>query len=233
MLRNWRFQQGLYRAYFDAYEVSKEPALRARILELGEALFQSIHMQLNVERYKAKSVSRGANLDTLDVTGSAPILPMKLAQGSFYDDLGDPKNRPHLVNPKPVQPDPEFRHSVLIGFLYPDSLGAQYPITYKRWGETLFDTPLKLRYKDLDRGASYKVRVVYSGDAHGMRVRLVANEVEIHPLMKKPWPPRALEFEVPREVTSGGMAEFSWTRELGLGGSGRGCQISEVWLIRR
>ena len=40
--------------------------LRARILELGEALYQSIGMQLSVDRYKAIAVSRGANLDTLD-----------------------------------------------------------------------------------------------------------------------------------------------------------------------
>ena len=35
--------------------------------ELAEALYQSIRMQLSVERYKAISVGRGANLDTIDV----------------------------------------------------------------------------------------------------------------------------------------------------------------------
>src|SRR5437879_11192137 len=40
--------------------------LRARIFELAEALFQSIRMQLSVPRYKAISVDRGANLDTVD-----------------------------------------------------------------------------------------------------------------------------------------------------------------------
>ena len=39
---------------------------RARIFELAEALFQSIRMQLSVPRYKAISVDRGANLDTVD-----------------------------------------------------------------------------------------------------------------------------------------------------------------------
>lgn len=42
------------------------PALRTRVLELGAALFQSIRMQLSVERYGAEAVSRGANLDKLD-----------------------------------------------------------------------------------------------------------------------------------------------------------------------
>ena len=108
MRRNWRFQQALYRAYYDAYvrrrlnyeqeleeramdrlrgaartgaiaamseaeevlslAVSQPVAadLRARVFELGEALFQSIHMQFSVARYQAIAVERGANLDTID-----------------------------------------------------------------------------------------------------------------------------------------------------------------------
>src|SRR5262249_11007700 len=108
-LLNWRFQQALYRAYYDAYQrarlvyetgledralerlraarevgplvaMSRAEAvldravtdrvaadLRARVLELAEALYQSIRMQLSVGRYKAISVGRGANLDTIDV----------------------------------------------------------------------------------------------------------------------------------------------------------------------
>ncbi|HEX9002499.1 MAG TPA: glycoside hydrolase family 20 zincin-like fold domain-containing protein [Blastocatellia bacterium] len=107
-LLNWRFQQALYRAYYDAYirsrviyETSLEENalsklrearsmgaltamaqaeaildravtertatdLRARVFELAEALYQSIRMQLHVERYKAIAVGRGANLNTID-----------------------------------------------------------------------------------------------------------------------------------------------------------------------
>jgi len=105
---NWRFQQGLYRAYYDAYvrarliyetgleeqaravlKTAREsgafaaldraeqildraesrrtaPELRARVFELAEALYQSIRMQLSVERYQAIAVGRGANLDEID-----------------------------------------------------------------------------------------------------------------------------------------------------------------------
>ncbi|MHC4805667.1 MAG: PA14 domain-containing protein [Planctomycetota bacterium] len=42
-------------------------AWRARAFELAEALFQSIRMQLSVERYQAKSARRGGNLDLIDV----------------------------------------------------------------------------------------------------------------------------------------------------------------------
>src|SRR5262249_55116099 len=40
---------------------------RARVFELAEALYQSSRMQLSVDRYKAISVGRGANLDTMDM----------------------------------------------------------------------------------------------------------------------------------------------------------------------
>ena len=40
---------------------------RARVFELAEALYQSIRMQLSVERYQAIEVGRGATLDTIDV----------------------------------------------------------------------------------------------------------------------------------------------------------------------
>ena len=106
---NWRFQQGLYRAHYDAYikarleyetklekdaiEALKKadsigalaaedmaeaildkavtekvrPEWRARTFEMSEALYQSIRMQLSVKRYKGIRISRGANLDSIDV----------------------------------------------------------------------------------------------------------------------------------------------------------------------
>ncbi len=129
VMQNWRFQQALYRAYFDTYvrrrllvetasvqqardhlervleigwgavplSIGSPPAtmppngltpepllaraqailedtiaqptageLRTRVGELAAALFQSIRMQLAVERYQGEAVERGANLDTLD-----------------------------------------------------------------------------------------------------------------------------------------------------------------------
>jgi hypothetical protein len=46
-------------------------------------------------------------------------------------------------------------------------------------------------------------------------------------------PVRPLEFDVPGEATATGELTLSWSREPGLGGNGRGCQVSEVWLIRK
>jgi hypothetical protein len=57
--------------------------------------------------------------------------------------------------------------------------------------------------------------------------------LEIHPLMAKPAPVKPIEFDIPRQATEKGVLDLSWFRESGLGGNGRGCQVSEVWLIRK
>jgi Glycosyl hydrolase family 67 N-terminus len=321
LLLKWRFQQGLYRAYYDAYTRSrlryetslenqaldklreiqrpgtvpasgdagsarKRPAhkinpvvlmseaeailerahsrpvsqdLHTRVLELGEALFQSIRMQLSVERYGAEAVARGANLDTLDTPlTSAPWLKEQFAEirkldsaaqvkaleeilertnpgpGGFYDDLGNLMRQPHLVRGPGGIEDPEFRVSALVGFDYPDPFKAQAPISWKRWAESLFDAPLRMRYPHVDPSATYKVRVVYSGDAPGIKIRLSCNgNRPVHPLIRKPWPPRPLEFDIPPAATSNGELTLTWTRPAGLGHNGRGCQVAEVWLIRK
>lgn len=100
--------------------------------------------------------------------------------------------------------------------------------------ESLVDQPLKLRYDNLDPGTHYKIRVVYVGDSPKRLIRLLANDkYEIHPLIKKEFPYRPVEFDIPREATSGGGLELSWNRETGLGSNGRGCQVSEIWLIKK
>jgi Glycosyl hydrolase family 67 N-terminus len=323
ILLKWRFQQGLYRAYYDCYTrrrliyetdlekqaLSKlqeirgpglrsiagndgssakrqathktdplalmseaevildralaDPAwqnLRTQILELGEALFQSIRMQLSVERYGAESISRGANLDTLDTPlTSAPWLKKQFADirqldsaisqmkaieqvlertnpglGGFYDDLGDLSQQPHLLRGLGGTADPEFRTSALVGFDYPDTFKDEAPIAWKRWAGSLFDAPLRMYYSGLDPNAGYKIRVVYSGDEPRIKIRLECNgDYEVHPYIDKPWPPRPLEFDIPHAATSNGELTLAWTRPSGLGHNGRGCQVAEVWLIKK
>ncbi len=272
VLRNWRFQQALYRAYYDAYtrqrllyetmleeQAMRElratrnttaaaaildravqqpvaPELHARIFELAEALFQSIGMQLSVPRYKAIGVDRGASLDTLDVPlnnrlwlerrfAEARTDPAEIDRilnwtdpgpGGFYDDLGDPARQPHLV-----------RGSTSLEYR------PQWPKSWWTYAESFYDEPLQMRYTGLDRTAQYRIRVVYAGDSSPRKIRLAAGALEIHPLMMKPQPVRPIEFDIPRAATSGGELELSWYREAGLGGNGRGCQVAEVWLIKK
>lgn len=323
LLENWRFQQALYRAYYDAsvrtrlieeaacvsraldvlgrvekigwtpepLGIGQRPSpwppngqdpnvllgeadrilsqaaldpganrLRSRVRELAETLLQSIKMQLAVDRYQGEAVNRGANLETLDyplTDGfwlrkqvnkirqlSDPDDQVKAVKqlldrtdpgpGGFYDELGNLSNRPHLILGPGGVKDPEFRHSALTGFSYPDRLGDDAPMAWKCWAESLFDAPLRMHYTGLDPQAQYRIRVVYSGDARRIKMRLMAgDQYEIHPLQLRPWPPRPQEFDIPQEATAGGELKLAWTREQGLGGNGRGCQVSEVWLIRK
>jgi hypothetical protein len=217
----------------------------ARVFELAEALFQSIRMQLSVPRYKAISVDRGANLDTVDAPLNNRIWlklrfdelrqvsdePARLAgideilnwtdpgPGGYYDDLGDTTRQPHLVRGE----------GTIMGF------GPSGTRRRSWWdhAEALYDAPLRMHYADLDPQAHYKIRVVYAGENPRRKLRLVAGaKWEVHPLMEKPAPLRPLEFEIPHEATEHGELDLEWRGEPGLGGSGRGCQVSEVWLIK-
>jgi len=295
--RNWRFQQALYRAYYDAYlrrrllfeselegqarvalreaarmgslaamshaeqvlqrAVTQPVAgeLRARVFELAEALFQSIHMQLSVPKYQAIALERGANLDSIDVplnnsawmqTQFAAIRSLKtederLARlrdildwkdpglGGFYDDLGDPQQQPHLVRGAGVAVDPAFLESSLASFIR-DPRPA-WPVSWWHWAETLYDQPLQLRYTGLEAGKRYKVRVVYGREGREIRIRLVANgTTEIHPPLLRPF--ERLEYALPLETTRSGQLTLSWTTEPVPGGNGRGCAVAEVWLMR-
>jgi hypothetical protein len=289
---NWRFQQALYRAYYDAYvrcrllyetqleeeatgklreakslgsllaieeaeaildrAVTKKTGAdyRARVFELAEALYQSIRMQLSVERYKAISVGRGANLDTIDAPlNNRPWLKVQLKEirkleleadrlqrldeivnwtnpgpGGFYDDLGKVAGQPHLVTGPGFAADPEFRMSPLVHF--EERQAAR--LAWRDQALALFDAPLKMRYAGLDPSARYKVKVVYGGGP----IRLVANDkLELHGAITETYKP--LEFDIPAEATAGGELTLTWTRPAGGGGAGRGCQVAEVWLMRK
>jgi len=204
-------------------------------------LFQSIGMQLSVPRYKAIGVDRGASLDTLDVPLNDRLwLERKFSEahgdpaqidsilnwtdpgpGGFYDDLGDLTRQPHLVRGSvSLEYQPRWRQS---WWTYAESLG---------------DEPLRMRYTGLDAVAQYRVRLVYAGDSPGRKIRLVASDgagggIEIHPLMRKPQPVEPVEFDIPRAATAKGELELAWYGEAGLGGNGRGCEVAEIWLIKK
>jgi hypothetical protein len=287
----WRFQQALYRAYYDAFirsrlfhemqleeqalgklrqahrfgalraladaegvlarAMTEPPAedLRARVFALGEALFQSIHMQLSVERYQGMA-GRGTNLDTIDrpLNNRAWLLSRfgeirratseteRLRQiqeivewtnpgpGGFYDDLGNPTCQPHLVCGPGFPADPAFLVSAVMHI-------EDRPELRKSWCDqamALHDTPLTLRYTGLDRGGRYRARVVYGSGP----VRLVASEKwQVHPLLNKPY--ERLEFDIPPEATASSVLTLRWNGQPGRGGAGRGCQVAEVWLMKK
>jgi len=229
---------------------------RARVFELAEALYQSIRMQLSVPRYKAAAVRRGANLDAIDtplndrawlmsrfsalrklerekerLQGIATILGhTDPGPGGFYDAPGDPSRRLHLILGPGFERDPDFRLSPRITF----GSRPDWPLAWCRYAQSLYDAPLEMRYDHLDPHASYRVRVIYPADSFPtpIRIRFDADGKPLHPPMAKPDPVRPLEFDIPAELTADGSLTLRWSQEPGRGGSGRGCQIAEVWLLR-
>jgi hypothetical protein len=290
-LLNWRFQQGLYRAYYDAYvrarlisdTIEEKPTMQAlraartsganaltaiadaerllqqqplpldaatndwrlRVYALAEALFQSARVQSSVARYRAIGIDRGATLDTVErplnnrlwlAAQFQRIRAMSDEQarldaidriiswtdpgpGGFYDDLGNPEQQPHLVT-----------GSVGFSSYHPD-----WRLSWMTHAESFYDAPLTMRYTGLDPNAHYRLRIIYGGDVFGdrTRIRLVANDtIEIAPPTAKPQPTDPVEYDVPADATHTGTLTLTWTEEAGLGGSGRGCQVAEVWLLR-
>jgi Glycosyl hydrolase family 67 N-terminus len=235
---------------------------RARVFQLAEALFQSIRMQLSVPRYQAIATERGANLDAIDLPlNNRGWLMARFAEirktadererskaideivnwtnpgpGGFYDDLGNLTLQPHLVRGPGFAKDPAYFESSLVGFAIRNLGGAllNYPRSWWDDAEALYDAPLEMAYTDLDRQAQYKIRVVYAGDATRPKIRLTAGDgIEVHPLLSRPVPFQPLEFDIPRQATASGELHLKWYREAGLGDSGRGLQVAEVWLIRK
>ena len=88
-------------------------------------------------------------------------------------------------------------------------------------------------YTNLDPKAQYKVRVLYAGDTLKRKLRLVANDtIEVHPYLARPIPFKPLEFPIAPAATQQGKLTLSWFGEPGLGGNGRSCQVTEVWLMK-
>jgi hypothetical protein len=241
-------------------EVGKEPAapeLRARLGELAEALFQSIRAQLSVKKYHAIALGRGANFDSVDIPltdarwlrseladiGKLPDEAARLARldallgrtdpgpGGFYDNFGDPQRQPHLDRGTGWEKDPGYYESPLTSFALRGEPPPERPRAWWRFAQTHYETPLRAKYAGLDPKAAYRVRVVY-GSQDGRKVRFVAGDGhEVHGYLNKSFEP--LEFDIPAKAIVDGKLTLTWSQDPGAGGAGRGCQVSEVWVIKR
>ena len=139
--------------------------------------------------------------------------------------------QPHLVRARTYAQDPGGLESAFTGF----GFGQGWRLSWVQHAETYWDTPLEMRYTDLDPAASYAIRIVYAGDVFSAtnQVRLVADGThEVHPYLTKPRPGEPIEFPIPAAATRDGSLSLSWHNTPGLGRFGKGVQIGEVWLVR-
>ncbi len=240
----------------------------ARLLTLADQLFHDWGLQLSVPLYHAENWERGANLDRIDtplndaawlhhaiqLALEEPSEASRIAsleaiahwqhptRGTFYDDLGDPANEPHLVRGKGWSRDPEFyetaNDSIADRTLAANPSASGDPSTALPWrlswityAETLYETPLTLVYTHLNPLIGYHVRITYAGEDYALPLRLTANDIEVHPARMRQSNPETVEFALPAAAINTRTLKLTWSGPQGSGGSGRGRQVAEVWIL--
>jgi hypothetical protein len=218
-------------------------ALRSRLFSLADRLFAAVQLQLSVKRFGASNVERGANLDRVDVdlndrvwierhiNNAAVIDYERRGDGALYDDLGDPSNEPHLVRGVGFSVDPQMYRAAIDGIAdhIPDEGWRMSQLSY---AESLYDMPLRLHYSRLDRRRRYKLVATYAGEEYSLPMRLVADgRFEIHGPLGRATNPMTVEYAIPPEAIADGELDLEWSGPSGIGGSGRGHQVAETWLI--
>lgn len=219
-------------------------ALHRRLVALADRLYATARLQLSVPRYGASAIERGANLDRalVDLTGRRWIaaegarhwpIPdrSRAAEGALYDDLGRPDAEPHLVRGQGAAADPSFFATAVDGIadVTPED---GWPLPAIDYAESLYDAPLRLRYTGLDPHRRYRLVATYAGEDYAVPMRLVANgRYTIHAPLARTANPMTVAYPIPAAATAGGTLDLAWTRPAGMGGSGRGHQVAETWLI--
>ncbi|MHC4574530.1 MAG: hypothetical protein ACYS76_10430 [Planctomycetota bacterium] len=222
--------------------------------ELADSLFENIGSQLTVEKHGAKHRTRGAFMDGIDEPlnnmgwlssqfrkiRKMPSEAERLkaidkvvnrtnpGPGGFYDNMGSPSSMKRILNTVAWEDDPGTLKSPRIAFYYKHrSQDEEAPLAWKNQVGTIYETPLRLFYDNLDPDAAYSVRAAYTG-RRGNMVRLFADDVYmIHDLIDTRKPP-IREFAIPKEATADGRLELIWT----CGEGQRGSQVAEIWLMK-
>ncbi len=236
---------------------TQEQTEHDRLFTLAGNLFHDWGLQLSVKLYGASNWERGANLDRVDTplteavwlkqamqnalgetTEAARAAALQgivdwpeARQGAIYDDLGEPASEPHLVRGPSWQSDPELYDAAIDG-IADRTLELPWRLSWIDYAETLYEQPLELRYRGLNAKVGYRVRVTYAGEDYALPLRLTANGIEVHPARLRKSNPETVEFAIPDgAIQAAGDLTLAWVGPSGSGGSGRGRQVAEVWLI--
>ncbi|NLR77446.1 glycoside hydrolase family 20 zincin-like fold domain-containing protein [Chitinophaga eiseniae] len=225
------------------------PVWRQRIVDLCEALYQSVALQTSVAKYKAAGPERGAVLDFLDrplnnrwwledkfkYIRTLPATAQRKAldtlahwenpgPGSFYDAVANISKSPHVLRSEDLHTDPLVRRSDTPGFDWWESGYSRKRLSWMvslRW-------PSALRYDHLDTTARYVVRVTGYGES-----LLKANGVRLTPGLYGKGIGELKEFPVPADLTKTGTLLLTWDNidEEHLNWR-QHSRVTEVWLIK-
>ncbi len=230
---------------------SPRPDLRTAIVQLCDKLFAAIGYQTSVPKYGANNGQRGAVLDYVDhplnnrwwyedqlteirslKSDAAKLARLKVlytwenpGPGSFYDDIGNVAQSPHVLRGESLSTDPLMRRHMNPDFMWWD--GGLTRVR-QSWISKM-DWPMGLRYEGLDPKATYVIRT--TGVAQCLpRV----NGELITPSIDGKKVGEIKEFPVPKKLYKDGLIilTFDVPYEPGIGWR-QMSRLSEVWLIKQ
>ena len=241
--RCYALADSLFRSFGAQLTIKKHHAMGGRgnfidniDIPLNDALW--ILDQLNsVEKLTSESEKLTAIDKMLHRTDPGP--------GGFYDNFGNPAAWKRVVAKKTWAEDPGSlespRESFGVGLTGVDWVheivakgfeGQTTPLAWMNQINTLYDTPLRIEYDNLDPDATYILKIAYTGRFRS-NMKLAANGILIHDYIRMGIKP-LFEFPLPREVTAKGKVLFTWTCGDDDKGEGeRGSQVAEIWLIKK
>ena len=227
------------------------PDLRQRIVDLCEDMFQSIGFQTSVPKYSARGFERGAVLDFVDLplnnrwwledefarVGELSSEAEKLERletirtwenpgaGSFYDDVGNVANSPHVVRGEGMPTDPTMERTAIPHYIKFDDGFSRKRLSWQsnmHWPEALV-------YHDVDADASYVVRVT----GHRRLVMRINGQV-VEPTVNTEEIGEFRLYDVPREAVRTGSLTLTWDDvDAGNVHWREWSRINEVWLLKQ
>ena len=227
------------------------PELHQRIVDVCEALWQSIGYQTSVEKYHASGAERGAVLDFVnyplnnrwwleDELAKVRALPdanAKVARlrelamwehpgpGSYYDDIGNIAQSDHVIRTEQANTLLEPDRAAIPDFMWWEDGKRR---VRQSWISKM-DWPEGLRYMGLDPNANY---VFQSTGVSSCLPR--ANGVRLIPTQDGREVGDVKEFPIPRRAYREGHLTITFDVPFEPGINWRQMsRLSEAWLIRR
>ena len=235
-----------------------DPALRKRVNELYAAVYrdeprwtmeyQHCPLMDQIDRPLADSEWIEYSLTQIEQKSSnrerieaieALINRTNPGEGGLYFNLGDYSTEHITRIEASYAEDPSHLETphcglgvkMLKGFVMTANGFSGHPIprTWHKQVGIYYDQPLALSFEGLDPAASYRLRIVYTGEANkfNSHVNCEAEGILLQPTMRLEGD-IVKEYELPREVSADGRVTLKWQSAEGE----RGCHIAEIFFLK-
>ena len=247
------------RAILDLARTSPAPELRKRVGELYEAVYRDEGrwtMEYQVSPLMRQVDRTLSDVDWMEWSMAQieqlPTNKERLAaidslinrtnpgEGGFYYNLGDYTTEHITKIESSFAADPshlETPHCGIgckmeKGFVMTSNGYSKHPVP-RAWHKQVgiyYDQPLELTFEGLDPAASYRVRIVYTGEANkfNSHVSCRAEGVLLQPQMYLDGDV-VKEYDLPQAVSADGRVTLRWQCKEGE----RGCHIAEIFFLKQ